>query len=304
MDIREQIAKLKEEQDAVILAHFYVDDDVQDLADYIGDSFYLAQVAERIQNKVIVFCGVEFMGESAKLLSPEKTVLMPDATAGCPMAHMVKKETVEAARAQYDDLAVACYVNSTAEVKSWSDVCVTSSNALKICKAMPQKNILFIPDKNLGGWLAEQLPEKNFIFNDGCCPIHDAMKVEEIKALKAAHPEAKVLVHPECPAEIVAEADYAGSTSGIIAHAVEDDNKEFIIGTVVGVEHEILKRLNFQTDKKFYFPATKPFCEDMGKVTPEKILNCLQTHEGEVFVPEEYTAQAKKTLELMLELGA
>ncbi|MGI6217108.1 MAG: quinolinate synthase NadA, partial [Coriobacteriales bacterium] len=207
-----QIEQLKKERDAVILAHYYVEGDVQDVADYVGDSFGLSKLAAELDCKVLVFCGVQFMGESAKLLSPDKTVLLPDPEADCPMAHMVDPEVIAKARAEYDDLAVVCYVNSTAETKALSDVCVTSSNALKIVGKLPQKNILFIPDKNLAHYISEQLPDKNFIFNPGCCPIHDEISLDEIKELKAAHPEAMVLMHPECPPEVLAEADYIGST--------------------------------------------------------------------------------------------
>ena len=272
MNYREEIERLKKEQDAVILAHFYVDDDVQDIADYIGDSFFLAKKAAELECETIVFCGVEFMGESAKLLNPEKRVLMPEPDAGCPMANMIYKEVIDKARAEYDDLAVVCYVNSTAEAKSWSDVCVTSSNALKIVSNLPQKNILFIPDVHLGTWLSQQLPDKHFIFNDGFCPIHESMDVQQIRALKAEHPNAKVLMHPECPQWIRDEADYIGATSGIISQAVEGDADEYIIGTVVGVKHEIEKRLGYlgkdpaDCPKKFYFPKTTPVCVNMRVV--------------------------------------
>lgn len=303
MTITEEILKLKEEQDAVILAHFYVDPDVQDLADYIGDSFFLAKKAAELQCETIVFCGVEFMGESAKLLNPSKRVLMPEPDAGCPMANMIYKEVIDQARAEYDDLAVCCYVNSTAEAKSWSDVCVTSSNALKIVSNLPQKNILFIPDIHLGTWLSQQLPEKHFIFNDGFCPIHESMDVRQIKELKAAHPAAKVLVHPECPQWIRDEADYIGSTSGIISQAVDGEADEYIIGTVIGVEHEINKRLAAKgiTNRKIYFPATKPICVNMKKITAEKVLNCLKTSSGEVFLNPATEDKARLTLTRMLE---
>ena len=183
--IQEEILRLKKEKDAVILAHYYVAPEVQEMADYIGDSFFLSKKAVELKEKIIVFCGVEFMGESAKMLNPDKKVLMPDLTADCPMAHMVTKETVDEARAKYDDLAVVCYVNSTAEIKSWSDVCVTSANAVKIVKKLPQKNILFIPDKNLAHFVAANAPEKNFIYNDGYCPRHEFMDAQEIAELKA-----------------------------------------------------------------------------------------------------------------------
>ena len=174
---------------AVLLAHYYVPAEVQEIADYVGDSFYLSKVASKLTNKVLVFCGVSFMGESGKLLNPDKAVLMPDASADCPMAHMVTKAEIDDVRARYEDLAVVCYINSTAEIKSWSDVCVTSANAVQIVKKLPNQNILFIPDKNLGRYVAEQVPEKNVMLVKGYCPVHEEMKVKEIQELKQLHPQ-------------------------------------------------------------------------------------------------------------------
>ena len=206
-ELRAEVARLKAERDAVVLAHYYVPPEVQELADHVGDSFALARLAATLPASTLVFAGVRFMAESAKLLSPDKTVLMPDPAADCPMAHMVRRETVEAARERYgDDLAVVCYVNSTAEVKSWSDVCVTSSNAVKIVRARAEKNVLFVPDRHLGRFVAEQVPEKNVILNDGFCPIHQDISAAEVAALKAAHPGAPVLAHPECGPEALALA--------------------------------------------------------------------------------------------------
>ena len=209
----EELEEWKKKRDAVILAHYYVRPEVQALADYIGDSYFLSKKATELANKTIVLCGVTFMGESAKLLNPDKTVLMPDLAADCPMAHMVTKETVQAARDQYDDLAVVCYINSTQEIKSWSDVCVTSANAVKIVKNLPNKHILFIPDRNLAHFVAAAVPEKEFIYNEGFCIVHEFMQVEELLDLKAEHPDAKVLVHPECNHKIIEIADFIGSTS-------------------------------------------------------------------------------------------
>ena len=180
MTVVEEIQKLKQEKNAVILAHYYVRPEIQDIADYIGDSFYLSKVAVGLKEQTIVFCGVSFMGESAKVLNPEKTVLMPDMHADCAMAHMADAKTIQKMRDTYEDLAVVCYINSTAELKTHSDVCVTSANAVKIVKALPNKNIFFIPDKNLAHFIAEQVPEKNFVYNEGYCPIHEHMQIEEI----------------------------------------------------------------------------------------------------------------------------
>lgn len=300
MTITEEIKALKKEKNAVILAHYYVNPEVQELADYIGDSFYLSKVAVGLKEQVIVFCGVSFMGESAKILNPKKTVLMPDASADCPMAHMADARTIEKMRQEYEDLAVVCYINSTAELKKHSDVCVTSANAVDIVRALPNKNIFFIPDKNLAHYIAGQVPEKHFVFNRGFCPTHENMSKEELIALKAEHPDALVLSHPECPEAILALSDYIGSTSGIIKYATESDCPEMIICTEEGVLYKLQEN---NPDKKFYFTATRPVCPDMKKITPEKILHVLKTGENEVLVTTELRELSKKPLEKMLELA-
>lgn len=301
-DLLERIDRLKRERDAVILAHYYVAPEVQAAADYVGDSFYLAKLAVSLPQRTIVLCGVEFMGESVKLLNPSKIVLLPEPLADCPMAHMVRRETVDAARRQYgDDLAVACYVNSTVEVKSWSDVCVTSSNAVKIVSELPQSHVLFIPDRNLGRYVAEQVPGKHVILNQGCCPRHEEVSLDELRELKAQHPAAKVLAHPECTAEVLAEADYIGATSGIIAAAEADDADEFIVVTVRGVLYELERRC---PTKRFFFTRTPPTCRDMDMITLEKVALCLETGEGEVSVDAVAAPRAKLTLDRMLEYAA
>ena len=300
MTQQEEIAKLKQEKDAVILAHYYVAPEVQDVADYIGDSFYLSKMAQGLSNSVIVFCGVNFMGESGKLLSPHKQVLMPDMQADCPMAHMVTEEEVKAFREKYEDLAVVCYINSTAQIKSWSDVCVTSANALKVVRNLPNHNILFIPDKNLGRYVAQQVPEKNVMVVNGCCPIHDKISVRELEELKKAHPQALTLVHPECREEIRQLADFIGSTSGIIKFATESDCREFIVGTEVGVLYDLQRK---NPDKTFYFPETTPICPDMKTITLDKIIHVLKTGENSITVPTEMSASAGQPLERMLELS-
>ena len=305
-ELREAIERLKAEHDAVILAHYYVAPEVQAVADYVGDSFYLAKLARTLPNKTIVLAGVEFMGESAKLLNPGKTVLLPEPAADCPMAHMVKKETVDAAREQYgDDLAVVCYVNSTVEIKSWSDVCVTSSNAVKIVSELPQSNVLFIPDQNLGRYVAEQVPEKNVILNPGYCPRHHVITREQVEAAELTHPGALVLAHPECKAEVLEEADYIGSTAGIITYAEKSDASEFIIVTVAGVLFE-LERRTAGSGKRFYFPATRPTCVNMDMIDLRRLVGCLATGSGEVSidVTPEAAERAKLTLDRMLEYAA
>ena len=299
MNIVEQIQNLKKEKNAVILAHYYVRPEVQEIADYVGDSFYLSKVAVDLKEQTIVFCGVSFMGESAKILNPKKTVLMPDMQADCAMAHMADGETIRRMRNTYDDLAVVCYINSTAELKTYSDVCVTSANAVEIVKALPNKNIFFIPDKNLAHFIAEQLPEKNFIYNEGCCPIHDKMQVAEVKKAKKEHPQAEVLSHPECAKAVLALSDYIGSTSGIIRYAAKSNKEEFIICTENGVRHQLEKD---NPEKKFYFTATEPICTDMKRITLEKILHVLETGENAVQVAEAVRVDSQKPLERMLEL--
>lgn len=298
-----RIAELKKEQDAVILAHYYVKDSAQEVADYIGDSFYLSKLAAGLDCKTLVCAGVHFMAESAKLLSPEKRVLMPEPKADCPMAHMVVKETVDNARTEYgDDLAVACYVNSTTEMKAWSDVCVTSSNAVKIVRRLPQHHVLFIPDMNLGRYVADQVPEKHVILNDGFCPTHEAIELAEIEKLKAAHPDAVVCAHPECTPWVVEAADYVGSTSGIIKRVAEGEEKSYIIATVIGVRCAIEQKIAGQ-GKEIFFPETTPICPNMAMVTGEKVLSCLETRSGEVEVDDAATEGARRALGRMLELA-
>lgn len=300
MSVKDEIQKQKREKNAVILAHYYVADEVQEIADEIGDSFYLSKKAAQTDADIIVFCGVAFMGESAKILNPGKKVLMPDATADCAMAHMVNLEQLRRTREQYDDLAVVCYINSTAETKTLSDVCVTSANAVKIVKKLPNRNIFFIPDGNLGRYVAEQVPEKNIILNDGHCPIHAAMTKELVLQAKRAHPNAAFLVHPECTWELLEEADYIGSTSGIIQYASESFRTEFIIGTEMGVFYE-LKRCN--PEKRFYPLTDRQICWDMKKITLEKVAEVLRDETNEVQLSERVRKQAMRPLERMLELS-
>lgn len=298
--VLDQIKRLKKEKNAVILAHYYVNDEVQDIADYIGDSYYLSKKATEVSEQVIVFCGVSFMGESAKILNPDKLVLMPDNLANCPMAHMADIDYIENLRKKYDDLAVVCYINSTAELKVHSDVCVTSSNALKIVKALPNKNIFFIPDENLGRYIASLVPEKNFIFNDGFCHVHKSITKENVLKAKKAKPDALVLVHPECTMDVLELADYIGSTSGIIDYATNSDAKEFIICTEMGVLHQLTLK---NPDKKFYSVGIRQFCPNMKKVTLEKVRDVLINENNAVAVSDEVRKKAGIPLARMLELA-
>lgn len=294
-----EIQKLKKEKNAIILAHYYVNEELQALADYVGDSFYLAKVAKGTDADVVVFCGVSFMGESAKMLNPEKTVLMPDLTADCPMAHMAQVAKIQELREKYEDLAVVCYINSTAELKSYSDVCVTSSNAVKIVKNLPNRNIFFIPDVNLGRFVAEQVPEKNVILNDGYCPIHKEIRAEGVQAQKEKYPAALVMAHPECEESVLKLADYIGSTADMIAFAKQSDCKEFIVCTEEGVNYRLRED---NPEKKFYFGG-EYLCRDMKLNTLEKVLHVLKTGENEMKLPEELCEKAVAPLDRMLTLA-
>lgn len=299
-DILLKIDELKKQKDAVILAHYYVNDEIQEIADYVGDSYYLSKIAVEVPQKVIVFCGVTFMGESAKILSPEKTVIMPEANADCPMAHMADIEKIKEVREKYDDLAVVCYINSTAEIKKVVDVCVTSSNALKIVKALPQQNIYFVPDENLGRYIASKLPEKNFIFNNGYCHVHDEIMIDEVEDAKTSHPNAKVLVHPECTMSVIGAADYVGSTSGIIDYATASDAEEFIICTEIGILYQLKKN---NPHKKFYIANKNQVCPNMKKISLQKVAYALENEINQVEVDDETRTKAVLALEKMLELS-
>lgn len=294
------INNLKKEKDAAILAHYYVAPEVQEIADFVGDSYQLSKIAQSLPNKTLVFCGVSFMGESATLLSPDKVVLMPDSKADCPMAHMVKKEDVDRARREYDDLAVVCYINSTAEIKSWSDVTVTSSNVKGIVENLPNHNILFIPDKNLGAYVQKLVPSKNIILVDGYCPIHENMIKEEYIELKNQYPNALMLAHPECNESLLDISDFIGSTSSIIDYARKNDSHEFIIATEEGIAHYLNK---YNPDKSFYFPKTRPICPDMKLITIDKVIDTLKNYNNQAFVNEEFIEPAKKTLIKMMKLS-
>ena len=299
-NLAKEIEELKRERNAVLLAHYYVDDAVQAIADYVGDSYYLAKVALKESKDVICFAGVSFMGESAKILNPDRTVIMPDQLADCPMAHMVDLDKIQKVRDEYDDLAVVCYINSTAEIKSYSDVCVTSSNAMKIVKSLPQKNIFFIPDENLGRYIGSKLPEKNFIYNDGFCHVHTSITADNVKKAKEAHPDAEILVHPECTMDVVELADYVGSTSGIIDYATASDADKFIICTEMGVLYE-LKQKN--PNKTFYSVGHRQFCPNMKRITLENVRDTLRDMKNQVELDETLRLDAKKALDEMLRIA-
>ena len=298
--IAEEIKHLAKEKDVVILAHYYVDGEVQALADYVGDSYYLSKIATNIQQKNILFCGVTFMGESAKILNPEKKVILADELADCPMAHMVALDRIEEVRKQYSDVAVVCYVNSAAEIKAKSDVCVTSSNAVRVVKALENKRIFFIPDNNLGRYVASQLPEKEFIFHDGFCHVHKSITREKVLAAKEAHKKAMILAHPECTEDVLKLADFIGSTSEIIDYATESEREEFIICTETGVFYELLQK---NPQKKFYSVEHDQFCPNMKRVTLEKVRDALISMKPELLLDEDIRKKAFLPLNKMLELA-
>lgn len=302
MDTKKQICDLKKEKDTLILAHYYVDGDVQDVADFVGDSYALAKKAAATEQKNILFCGVRFMGESAKLLNPDKHVYMGAAGADCPMAHMVTPEQIAAVREQYPDAAVVCYVNSTAEVKACSDVCVTSSNAIRVTGKLPQKQIFFIPDSHLAHFVAKALPEKEFIYHDGYCPTHQKIDRESLLQAKKDFPEAEVLAHPECADEILELSDFVGSTAEIIRYAREHETEEYIIATETGVFYQMEKE---NPGKKFYPVTNCQVCPNMKKNSLKKVEQILlhMEDEEEVLLDDALMERARIPLERMLELA-
>lgn len=300
-DIHEQILKLKKERDVCILAHCYQTHDILEVADFIGDSFGLAQQAAKAPNKVVMMCGVRFMAETVKILCPEKTVLLPEPDAGCPMAEQYEKADVENLKAKYPGYAVVAYINTTAELKTQCDVCVTSSSAKKIIERMPEDKILFIPDRNLGGYIKEQCPEKTIVTGKGCCPTHARFTTKDVEKAKKAHPNALLLVHPECGADVVAKADFVGSTTEIMSYAKEFDCTEFIIGT----ENSIVQHLGIDCPEKSFYPLSKDFiCSNMQLTKISSVLHCLEGKGGEEIILDEQTRlAAKRPIDRMLELG-
>ncbi|WP_022820081.1 quinolinate synthase NadA [Fusobacterium russii] len=296
--MKERIKLLQKEKDVAILAHYYVEKEVQEIADYVGDSFYLAEVATKLENKKIIMAGVYFMGESIKILNPEKKVYMVDIYADCPMAHMITIEKIKEMREKYNDLAVVCYINSTAEIKAHCDVCITSSNAVKIVSKLKDKNIFIVPDGNLAAYIAKKVKDKNIILNEGYCCVHNLVRVENVIKMKEKYPNAKVLAHPECKEEILNLSDYIGSTSGIIQEVLKG-GEEFIIVTERGIRHKILKE---NPNKKLYF-ADELLCRSMKKNTLEKIENILINDTEDLKVNEEIERKALIPLKRMLELA-
>lgn len=299
--LQDEIIKLKKQNGTCILAHSYMSEEICEIADFTGDSYALAVKAKNVPENNVIMCGVRFMAETVKMLSPEKRVFLANPVAGCPMAEQMDKEVIEEVKKLYPDYAVVAYVNTTATLKTIADVCVTSSSAVKICRALPYKNILFIPDINLGTYVKGQVPEKNFKLLSGGCPTHAKINEEEALAAKKAHPEALFLVHPECKPEVVKHADYVGSTTGIMDFAKKSQAKEFIIGT----ENSIVQHLQFaQPDKKFYPLSKDLVCHNMKATTLADVYNCLKGEGGEEMVmDEELIKSAVKCIDEMIKYG-
>lgn len=294
-----EILRLKKERNAIILAHNYQVSEVQDVADIVGDSYSLSQKAAETDSDVIVFCGVHFMAESAKILSPDKTVLLPVKDAGCPMADMVTAPKLREMKKRYPDAAVVCYVNSSAEVKAECDICCTSSNALKVIESLEQKQVIFVPDENLGSYIASKVKDKEIILWKGFCITHKRVKAEEVKKIKQMYPDAKILMHPECEPEVQKLADFLGSTSEIIKYAGEIPEKDIIIGTEEGILH-LLKKQN--PDKNFYLLSTGLICTNMKKTRLSDVHNALLNMQHEIHVDETIRLKALKSLERMLKI--
>jgi len=297
--LTKDILALKQERNAVIVAHNYQIDDVQALADVIGDSFALSKYCASVPQDVIVFCGVHFMAESAKILSPQKTVLLPEINAGCPMADMVTAEDLRALKRNHPHAAVVCYINTSAAVKAESDICCTSSNAVKVIQSLAEEEIIFVPDKNLGNYIAKKVPEKRMIIWDGYCVTHHRVTLEDVQKAKKAHPDAVLLVHPECRPEVVELADFVGSTRQIIDFAAASKEKKFIIGTEMGVLFS-LKRNN--PEKTFYLLSPGLICPNMKRTRLESVYNALKQMRYPIELAEEILVKARTSLERMLKV--
>ena len=300
-ELQDEIIRLKKENDVCILAHAYQSHDIWEVADYVGDSYGLSQQAAKATQKTVLMCGVRFMAETVKILSPEKKVLLSNPNAGCPMAEQMDVELISKVKEMNPGYTVVAYINTTSELKTICDVCVTSSSAVKIVKNIENKNILFIPDCNLGHWVAEQVPEKNIKLLQGGCPTHVRMSVKDVEAARKAHPDALLLVHPECLPEVTAKADYKGSTTGIMDYAKNSDAKEFIIGT----ENSIVQHLQFACpDKKFYPLSKDCVCHNMKLTTLGDVYDCVKGIGGEeIELSDEIREKAKRCIDTMLTLG-
>ncbi|MDD5634228.1 MAG: quinolinate synthase NadA [Candidatus Omnitrophica bacterium] len=295
-----KIRDLKKERDALIVAHNYQRDEIQEIADITGDSYALARAVTKAKQKTVVFCGVKFMAESAHILSPKKTVLLPVEEAGCPLADMITVEKLRQKKEQYPEAAVVCYVNSTAAVKAESDICCTSSNAIQIVRSLKEDKVIFVPDKNLGRYVREHIPEKELILWDGYCVVHMRLTSEEVIRDKKLHPNAEFIAHPECRKEVLELADYIGSTAGMLKYVKGSSCKEFIVGTEIGIIYR-LQRDN--PGKKFYVPTEQFVCANMKLTTLGWLARSLEKMVYKVTLPGDMVEKAKKSLERMLEVS-
>ena len=300
-ELQDEIIRLKKEKDICILAHAYQSHDIWEVADYVGDSYGLSVQAAKAAQSTVLMCGVRFMAETVKILSPQKRVLLSNSNAGCPMAEQMDVELISGVKKMYPDYTVVAYINTTSELKTICDVCVTSSSAVQIVKNIENKNILFIPDCNLGKWVADQVPEKNIKLLQGGCPTQVRMSKRDVEKARKAHPDALLLVHPECLPEVSELADYRGSTTGIMDYAKKSDAKEFIIGT----ENSIVQHLQFACPDKQFYPLSRDcVCHNMKLTTLGDVYQCVKGTGGEeIKLDEEVRIKAKRCIDTMLELG-
>jgi quinolinate synthase len=297
-ELKERIARLKKERNAIILAHYYQRDEIQEIADFRGDSFLLAQKAAQTDADVIVFCGVHFMGESAKILAPNKKVIIPDERAGCPMADMVNVEGLRALKRQHPNAKVVAYINTSADIKAETDICCTSANAVKVVNSVDSDEIIWVPDKNLGDYVSK-FTNKKMIIWEGYCNTHDMLTVKDVEEMKAMYPGAQFVVHPECRPEVVKLGDFVGSTTAIIKYCKESDCQEFIVGTEDGTGYQLRKD---SPHKKFHFATKYLVCPNMKVNNLKKVARCLETMQPEIFVPEDVANKARLSLERMLQV--
>jgi quinolinate synthase len=295
-ELRERLLQLKKERNAIILAHYYQRDEIQEVADFRGDSFLLAQKAAQTDADVIVFCGVHFMGESAKILAPNKTVIIPDERAGCPMADMVSVDGLRKLKAQHPNATVVTYINSSAEIKAETDICCTSANAVKVVNSVEGDEVIWVPDKNLGHYV-QQNTDKKMIIWEGYCNTHDMLTVKDVEEMKAKYPNAQFVVHPECRPEVVELGDFVGSTTAIIKYCKESDCQEFIVGTEDGTGYQL--RLD-SPGKTFHFASKYLVCPNMKVNNLKKLVKCLETMQPQIYVPPHVADQARLSLERML----
>jgi len=296
--MNKEIQKLKKDLNAVIVAHNYQKPEVQDVADYVGDSLELSRLAATLDAPVIVFAGVRFMAESAKILSPQKTVLLPEKEAGCPLADMITIPQVEHLKKEHPKAAVVTYINSNIEIKAISDICCTSANALKVVESLDNDEIIFIPDRNLGHY-TQKFTKKKLYFNEGYCIVHESLHLEDLKKMKAKYPEAKVIAHPECPMSILDMADSVESTSGMTRYVKESKSTEFIIATEVGMNYRLAKQF---PEKKFYSIEPEMVCRNMKKTNLESVYNALRYKQYEIILEPEMIEKAKNSLQKMIDL--